>query len=490
MIPVGPIIAAAVIAARATRQGRRPQQAQQTGPEGANFLVRVFAWVALLVLLAELSAPLRWLASGVFGVLMFPATFLAYVLVPLRLPRVAYHFALLSPPITYSREIRGSAVFFGALAAVRSDSDSEVVSWLEERLAKARTVRGTTVAAAALLAAARGRTEAARLLFEAVDSLEASRPPRGVRAVARSWLVADAARGGDWTSVAEIGRRPRSYLRWPHAMGSIAQRIAAAPGALGDGWLWLYWALAPHRRATLPLLRRALDVAPVPDDQPTQSPDADEPRAEPSALGEALRQHADCLATPTPERLTLAGRAWDVVRDAPETRALLERRALGLGSMRPAEATLCRLLETAERDLAVHAAVLPRGLESKSQTLEAAASRARRRELDEIQDAAAALRDRTNRRAGIHPLEEWAAWTSLRLSCERVSRQGGTATRRAVFAAVYAPACNWAVWLFNMRLERLLAHHVFRWLLVEAQLADDAQAVALLEKNVKSGHGG
>jgi hypothetical protein len=78
---------------------------------------------------------------------------------------------------------------------------------------------------------------------------------------------------------------------------------------------------------------------------------------------------------------------------------------------------------------------------------------------------------------------------SLRLLCERVSRQGGKATRRAAFTEVYAASCNWAVWMFNVRTEKLLAHHVFRWLLDEARLAQDAHAVELLEKNVRSGHG-
>jgi hypothetical protein len=173
---------------------------------------------------------------------------------------------------------------------------------------------------------------------------------------------------------------------------------------------------------------------------------------------------------------------------------------VGLGSARPPEAALARILETAESDLADHAAECGSRLptsdrfsraksQAKSATLEAAEARARQRDLDEIHSAAAALRDRTNRRAGLHPLEEWTAWMSLRLLCERVSRRGGKATRRAAFTEVYAPSCNWAVWMFNVRGEKLLAHHVFRWLLDEARMAQDSHAVELLEKNVRSGHG-
>ena len=487
MIPVGPIIAAA-IAARRSGGG-----AQQTTPEGANatvrFFVFVFACVPLIVVALADRPAVACPILALLAVPMLPSLVLERVLVPLRLPRAAYYFALCSPPVRYSREIRGGAVFFGALAALRSPKeDPGTVRWLEDRLQRARTVREVTVTAAGLLAALRGKLDAARLLLGAVDASTHSKPPRAVRAAARSWLVADAARSGDWPRVAELGRRPYSYLRWPHAMSVCAERLLRLPTALGDGWLWLYWALAPGRRATLPVLRRAL-ATPFGEPLPALDPDEFEDEGEDAPLATALRRHARCLASPRDARLADAAVAWDAVRGAPYVKALLERRAMGLGATQAADAALGRLIDTAETDLAVHAKEMTSSSPSPSVTLEGAIARARRHDLDEIEAMAAALRDRANRRAAIHPIEEWAAWASLRERCERVSRRGGPVTRRAVFGVVYGPACNWAVWLFNERLEKLLAHQVFRWLLFEAQLTEDARAFDLLERNVRSGSG-
>jgi hypothetical protein len=485
VIPFG-AIAAALAASRAFRNGR---PSSTSVGAGLSILLRLVALIVWMVFL-EGGPALAYLATAVFVPLMFPVAFLVYVLVPLGLPRVAYYFGRASLPILYAEEARAAGVFFGTLAELRSKSDDKrILEWLENRLSAARPARGIALTAAGLLAAARGKREAARLLLTSVDDMQpgAGRPPGAVRRAARNWLVADAARSGDWMHVAKLARGGLSFQRWSYLMGAIASRLARLPNAASDAWLWVLWVIAPRRRATLPLLRRALEVPRDTREALEPEPRAEEAEAradEPFTV--ALRRHAECLTAPDGGRMAASGREWDALRASPEAQAQLARRALGLGAHVSADAALVRLLDTAAEDLTVHAHVAEPGA-GGCPTLDAVLARARQQDFDEIESGAAAMRSRTQRKEALHPLQEWMAWTSLRLACERVARGGGAQVRRTAFTSAYEPACNWAVWLFNARTEKLLAHLVFRWLLTEARAAHDVQAIHLMEKNMRAG---
>jgi hypothetical protein len=488
VIPVGPIIFAL---SRGLRSGGA---SAKMDPRLANLLLRLFA----LLFVAPATGALMGASPPSPGRILFvlvlaaslPALTLRAVLIPLGLPRVAYWFAILSPPIAHSAEIRGGAVLAGVLAlGRRRESDPGRVAWLDAKLARAITVRSLAITAAGLLAAARGKKETTRLLFHAVDGVS-RRSPRIARRTARSWLVADAAQRGAWKEVAVLGRGGLSYIRWPYAMGAIARRLTRDVRAPSDRALWLAWIAAPFRLATLPLLRRALSVPRGTGTQNAQPIVALGRSSE--ALGDALQAHAACLREPTESTLLAAGRAWGNVgygSCALHFERAFNHRLLALRAKTHPQAALSSLLATAESDLAPLLDGVPAALLAKSETLEAAAGRARRRAMDEIESRAHAMAQRTARKTALHVSGEWMEWGALRRLCDRVARDAPDAVRRATFATVYAPACNYAVWLFNVRDEKLLANGIFRWLLEEARFASDAAALKVLEKNVKAGEG-
>jgi hypothetical protein len=84
---------------------------------------------------------------------------------------------------------------------------------------------------------------------------------------------------------------------------------------------------------------------------------------------------------------------------------------------------------------------------------------------------------------------EWMEWGALRRACDRATSRTSAARHRAVFEAVHAPACNYAVWLFNKRDEKLLANAIFRWLLDHARIVGHTAASETLANNVKLGTG-
>ncbi|HEY2517348.1 MAG TPA: hypothetical protein VGI39_41025 [Polyangiaceae bacterium] len=482
MIPIGAIVAGALAA-------RRGGRARQADPRVGNVVVRVLVLLAF-AFAAGLAGPAhRWMGAVtalIFVALFFPGVILTFVLVPLGLPRAAYGFARVLPPILHAGETRGVAAYFGTMALLRRRAlDLRLADWLDARLAREVHMRSASIAAAALLASVRGKRETSRLLFQGVNRLS-WRCPGGPRRLARSWLIADAAERGEWREVAVLAGRGLTF-RWAHLLGQIARRLLR-DRAPSDFALWFAWACAPHRRSTLPILKRALATPRLPSVAPQAAPIP----STAAPLEAALRAHVAALQAPTEHTLLAAGEAWDAARAASSTRALLERRALSLGATTSADSWLARLLETAEGDLTLDVALLSREALARSGTLEAAALRARHRILDELETAAEALSARTKSQTSLHASGEWMEWSALKRLYDRALVNAAAdegESRRGVFAATYAPACNYAAWLFNARDEKLLANGIFRWLLAEAKLVNDEAAVKLLKKNVRAGEG-
>ena len=477
MIPVG-LIGAAVAAAARAGTGARPRK--KTGPELSNFLWRAFLAFPLTAL--AFGVPyLRWVLVPALVFAALPALTLRFVLVPLAPPRVAYWFARISPPIATASETKAAAVLFGSLAALRSPkTDPDVVAWLQSRMNGVHALWATGLAASGFLAVLAGRDGHARLLFEAADSLPSRRIPTLVRRPVQAWLVADAARDGDWRAVDAIARR--GWQRWPRLMGLIALRLRSEHDAPSDLVLWLAWLAAPRRLATRPILRRALSV---PARAAASGGDAPA-RSATGSLEEAVAAHAAFVRAPSSATVVRAAQAWDAARAAPSASPLVARRALALQTA--PDSALARVFETAEFDLSSYADLAADGAESA--TLEAAAARARRVELADIETIAGALRDRTLRGAVLDPADEWMEWTALRAMCERARGEGtNLERRRTVFSIVYAAACDHAAWLHNAQGQKLLANSIFRWLSDEAAPVADERTRALLRKNAAAGGG-
>jgi hypothetical protein len=117
--------------------------------------------------------------------------------------------------------------------------------------------------------------------------------------------------------------------------------------------------------------------------------------------------------------------------------------------------------------------------------LEEARRAYRRHVLQELETRSDALHQRKEEKRKRPSVEEWEEWMQARLAFDRVLHHLGRTSVHRVWSSWHMYICNYGVWLYNDRKERLLGHHIFRWLLDEARLMDDPRAVDLQERNVR-----
>lgn len=429
-------------------------------------------------------------------VLRFPWFFASRVLVPLGLPRVAYQWIRYTYDVSAKIEHRGLAPVAAAWALCRQPKlDEDAAAWLEAEIAKAEPLRAAGLLAAGLLRSARGDAEGARRLIESIGGLDRRVRPPVVERVAASFLVADAAARGEWLRAAERGLTLGEGGREAWLLSGVAQCLLLEPMAPDRLGLWLRWALAPRRRATLPIVRRALaalDGAFVePEDEQPRRVVVETDAGDPFAT--ALLLHASMLrketAPVTADEVRTLGHAWDQVLGDRATERAVAERALSIGASGAASA-LARLRASVEDDLGdlVLAAGLPLAdLGPRGGLLERVRLRVRDRLLAEVELASDAIRRRCDDKRALPAIDEWREWIGLVAHYERGVRLSGADFRRLAFAKVHPDACALAVWLFNDRSQRPLGNAMFRWLLGEAQAVDDARAVALQTKNLGCG---
>ncbi|XXX75382.1 hypothetical protein WMF30_47815 [Sorangium sp. So ce134] len=501
-----------VEAARRRASPGAPPRPDALGTGAVRTAARVVLAPTAIVLAIGLAAGQLWCALLLAPLVPFIAPWLVarHAFIPLGLPRAAYHAALLSD-WTWRADRRGGAALAAAWALCRARRpDPAAEAWVAERLegagvgarpegdgergaaARPEPLRGAGVAAGAMLAARRGDLPGARALFDSVAGLDERACPREARRIAAGWLAADAASRGDWAAVLERAREGGG--RALSLLGAVAARLlgeAPAPGALE---LWLRWLVAPHRRATLPLVRRALAAgAGAPPPQPEEPEPCAAKVAEGDLWSRAVLLHATMLLRPrgkvSGDDLRRLGGAWDAALDDERAQAELRERALSLGAS-GAQAALGPLARAVEEDLAaaLRAARVPR---SAWDDLGGTIGRTRRRLRDdllaEIELACDALRRRVDERRELPALSEWREWISLRAQYEAAAELVGAEFRRLAFPKVHADVCHAAVWLFNARKERAIANAMFRWLLAEAEALEDARLAGLQRGNVGCG---
>ena len=86
-------------------------------------------------------------------------------------------------------------------------------------------------------------------------------------------------------------------------------------------------------------------------------------------------------------------------------------------------------------------------------------------------------------------VDEWREWLAIRRRYEQLASLAGSTARRLAWPKVRDDVCKLAVWLWNVRNEKHIAHLMFRWLLDEATALDDQEAIVLQKKNVDCGTG-
>jgi hypothetical protein len=498
-----PGIIAGIIAGQVARIAAQKQGGgnKRPAPEGIFGSWGAFVWFVLgptapLLLTGVLAGQLYLLLPLLAVVLLiFPWFFARRALIPLGLPRAAY-FLTWTSDYTFHLDRQGGAAIAGAWAVARRPKlDEKAAEWIATRLNQGETLRGAGVFASGLLLAARGDLDGARALIESIHDLDPLASPPAVRRLASSWLAADAAARGDWLRVGELGLQLGESGREAWLLSAVAQSLRLEPMAPGRLGLWLRWAIAPHRKKTLPIVRRAiaaLDGAFVESEADAPLRPA-VPAPEGDDLSMALSLHASMLGRPhgavTGEDVRVLCQAWDVALSDRDTERVVSERALVLGASGPKPA-LDRLRGAIEEDLA--AVILTAGLSlselsSRSATAERIRRDVRDRLLAEVEAMSDALRRRSDERRELPAIDEWREWSALCRKYERGVRLAGQDFQRLAFYKVHPDACSLAVWLFNERKQRVLGNAIFRFLLAEAEALEDQRAIALQTKNVGCG---
>ena len=480
------------------------------GPDKPSVPFTAMVWSILvpagLVLFVAVLAGQIYLLPPLLVIvaLAFPWTTTRLLLIPFGRPRMAYWLTR-TAEVTFDGDLHGGAALAGAWALLRRREHDEVTAaWLEDRLrpAKVQTLGGAGILASGLLLAARGDRDGARALIRTVIEIDARAFPEAARRLAAGWLAADAASRGAWREVSEIGIGA-SAGRQAWLLSAVAQSLLAEPLAPGRFGLWVRWAIAPNRRGTLAIVRRALDAL----DGVYLDVDAVAAAGTRAAIvtddawSTALAHHAALLTKPiaTVEQgdLLALGRAWDAILEDRAAARILVERALLLGGGSSTGA-LARLREDVESDLTALVLARDVGLEAPHEPGAADAptpsptiERVRRRVRDDllvgVESASDALRRRLDEKREIPAVDEWREWTVLRLAYEHGTKLAGEDFRRLAFYKIHPDITSLAVWLFNERHQRPLGNAIFKWLLSEAIALDDARAIALQTKNVACG---
>jgi hypothetical protein len=428
--------------------------------------------------------------------LLFPWRTLRHTMVPLGQVRAAHLTARLVD-VGFGNDAAGGAVMAATMALLhKTNASDDDLRWVEEQLAAATPLRAGGLVAAALLRLRAGDRAGARQLLRSVELLRFPGSPLLAFRAAREFLAADAAERGAWDEVAALAALPGALhaSRATLFLGAVAGRLLRRDDAPSDERLWLLWLLAPARRRTRPLLHRAL-TTPRGSSVTSVAPPAEAPAAaaaeDPLQAALALQVGTWQTGAPSLRGLARLGEAWDRALDdkALERRLLLRSMELGTheaSKLREQlrEAVAAQLAEQARsRGLALGA------IEAPGPTLERAARLLRDGLLTTLEAGCEATRLRAIDKRALPAPDEWREWLVLRERYEQLHALAGGTARRLAWPRVRDDVCKLAVWLWNERGEKTIAHAIFRWLLDEATELQDADSIELHRKNVDCGTG-
>ncbi|HEY3807827.1 MAG TPA: hypothetical protein VGL61_34825 [Kofleriaceae bacterium] len=446
---------------------------------GGAIASMLIASVALAVAVL-VAAQLWWLAAlliVVAGVPVVQPLLLRHVIVPLGWYRVAFLFG----HVGTARDSDADALVYAAWALSRKPTPSGE-AWIAARRDRRKPLGDAEVVTTALLAAARGDAETARMLLRSTLDLVELHP--AVRELAGEWLACDAAERGAWHELAgdaSAARFPATPLTF-FLEGVAGARIGAGPAR---GELYARWLLAPHRRATYALLAVPATAA-APAAQPAAEPAAPSPEHPP--LPRAVAAHLALSRTRVDApRFAAAVAAWDAALADAGTRAWLARRALELDApLGAAERAVRDVTTTITDELARVADARALGAPpSRGPIGEPLARRLRHGRLDALESAFARWADRRHAGDVRSPVDEWREFVALRAAYEAAASAGGLDLRRLAFPHAYKTGTSMAVWLWNSRDEYALSHAISAWLGGEARTVGDAEAIEVCGRNVR-----
>jgi hypothetical protein len=443
----------------------------------------LFGAVGAVTIYSDFLGIILMTPIAILYVLVFcaPTLFLKWFVVPLAMPRVAYWTTQYCWPLGLIRELSAGGAMYAALALARGKPSAQRLDWVERRversLSRSRSVHGAGIVAAGLIAALRGDRHLARCFLLVADTLESRFISRSARAVARDWLVVDAALIGNWREVIRLGRRGRDSMRWSYTVSRIAERLSGDKQAC-DAWLlWLCWIVAPRRRGTLALLRRALALPRLP------TPSAVTPSAY-TDLPQALANLAHRLQN-THDDLPLiqAVRDIDSKIDSADTRALIHRRLAAFSAHHDTDAVISGFRQSLANifvSLIETSPALGRHTDQVA-VLREAREGARRRLFRDIEAQCKDYDLRIKSQNALGALAEWELWARLRDRADRLLLVD-PASENVLFETMKFPVCNFAVFQHNTCKRIALAHEMYTWL--RGHSHSDPAISQLLLKNI------
>lgn len=507
------LVTALLAAARSTRQEPSTPFASEAALAVVLWFLVGPSWMLMMMVIVDailrgdlLEALQGFAGWSIASVVLFPWPIARLWLIPRGHPRLAWMITRLSYWV-WRRDVPGGALIAASWATARAAQRGlapsvKSVEWIERRLSATSqhssrwTLGGAGIVAAGLLAEARhDRAQARRLIASAGELAEPAWPRAAIR-FAWEWLSAEAMTRGAWREVEFLARTAPVESRTLAFVGSVAARLTGIAPLPNDLLLQWRWFAAPRRFATRELLLRAV-AAPAStrkaDERERERgrPAPDVPNGPPWLA--AMTLHAHTLAG-DPTRVTRAevarlARLWDAALADPQLEQQIDTRGETLGS-HASSRTIETLADAVREDLLalLRAAGLELGtLGDESELLGRAARSLHGELLDGLEVATAALESRVESKRDLPAIDEWQSFLAVREQYAQAVSLGGLPLRRLAFSTVHGPVCGLAVWLWNTRAERAIANAIFGWLLAEAIIVDDAEAIRLQERNVGCG---
>jgi hypothetical protein len=451
----------------------------------AGVLAGLMITFGLSLLLVFWRVGLWPLAVVVFAIMIAPVvagTLTRHVFVPLGWQRFAFYGGLASKP---GPDGEAYALCCAAWAFARKPT-AKGEKWLVTHRDLRLPLGDGEVVVTAFISAGRGDADTARALLQSADMLVESHP--AVRELAGEWLAVDAVERGAWAELHDDA----TAARWPatpltYFLEGVAAHRVEAEGRPGTLEMQARWLLAPHRTRTRVLLATpaghvARSTAPEPETIEIVEPYEPAPQPLPRAVAAHIALDA---RTPTLSALADTVRAWDAALSDGGTHGWLARRALELDApLGAVDRALRELTTTITDQLARMAEAGNLGAPTSHGPIgDALSRRLRHGRLDALEAGFARWAQRRHDGAVRAAIDEWREFVALHAAYSAAIRAGGMELRRLAFPHAFSTGSNMAAWLWNARNEYAVSHAISKWLLSEALVVGDAEAIELGHRN-------
>lgn len=446
-----------------------------------KFLLSFFFFITFMASDSRFMAVVAMILSAV---VCFPGLIIDLIIIPFGAYRIAYWIAVTFRPLSFLKDRYTGGVFYGALALARQKYSVADVNWLLTKFDLGTTaLEKQKEIAMALLAVLNHDRLTARVLFQFIDESGASYGSRRIRRVARDWLVADAARHGDWDKVIFIGERGMASQRWSYAVARIGERLIRRPTALNNWQLWLLWLLAPRRKMLKPLLMRALSTTRL-----TRSRSYTQTLTK--KLPEALAKLNHILVVAQTEHASSATQARflniinsiDHIFGTTDLSAHIETRvqAINVTPNVSAEMIILMLREYLVELITPVVKQFPQLAQDIRDTsfLSESIGKIKHDLFEDIEVRCNDYKNRTTTQTRIALFLEWQTWAQCREVADRLLILSPS-SQDALFRVMFAPVCNFSVFQHNILERKALAYNMSTWLYQYSEgFPNDAELLA------------